>query len=258
MFMNENSKMLCVIIPIYKQFLNEKEILSVNSYVEYFKNIDIFFVCPQSLDINDYKTKYESINYVRFDDCFFQSNKSYNNLMLSEKFYEEFHNYVYMLIAQTDAIIFNQDINITEFINSDYDYIGAPWYYSPFSTKDGIIKYLIKKLIIHDSLKMSCGNGGFSLRKISSMIELLRMTSIYRKILWHYNEDIFFSYVGRKRGYKIAPCDIAEKFALEQNMKERISLCKFPLALHAWEKEFTSYKELENFRDLAIQNKKDN
>lgn len=250
--MNKNNKQLCVIIPIYKQKLSNVETIAVNSYVDYFFDSDIYFVCPKSMQTEWYNKKFNSINYVRFEDCYFKSNKSYNVMMLNTDFYEKFTDYKYMLIAQTDAIIFDETKDINDFIKMDYDYIGAPWYTSPFCKKDGFFKYCIKRMVIHDSMEGKCGNGGFSLRKIASMIEMLENTKLYRKVLWHYNEDIFFSYIGYRKKYKIAPCKVAEKFALEQNMKERLSSGDFPLAVHAWEKIFDSYEELQVIKENAM------
>ncbi len=244
--MSKRDKTLCIIIPIYKERLKITEKKAIFTYIEYFLNIDIYFICSRKLETIWYEKQFSQIKFVPFDNYYFISNKSYNNLMLNTEFYKRFIDYKYMIIAQTDAMIVNPSIDINNFLQMDYDYMGAPWYYSPFSIKDGFLKYIVKRLIIHDSLKNKCGNGGFSLRKISTMIEILESTKIYRKLVWRFNEDIFFSYICYKKKYNIAPINIAEKFSLEQNMIQQLSNGNYPLAVHAWEKVFNSYEELKN------------
>ena len=70
--------------------------------------------------------------------------------MLSEDFYRTFTNYKFILIHQLDAYVFKDEL--IDWCNKDYDYIGAPWAYK---NKSGRIE-------------LRTGNGGFSLRKVSS------------------------------------------------------------------------------------------
>lgn len=242
-------KELVVIIPIYRDRLLENEIRAIDSYCRYFNSYDMVFICADNLDTADTQIRYPKINCVRFKNTFFKSNKTYNNLMLSEMFYRSFEEYKYLLIAQTDAIVFNSSIKIEDFLKLDLDYIGAPWFESPIKSQRDI-RYYIKRLIIHDSLEGKCGNGGFSLRKVSSCLNLLRKTKIFRLLLWHFNEDLFFSYVGWKKGMRIAEMNVGEKFCLEQQMKKKISEGIYPLALHAWEKEFDSHDELMDVKGI--------
>lgn len=242
-------KELVVVIPIYRESLLVNELKAIDSYCSYFNDYDLFFVCSQSLNVERTQKKYPQIQYKRFKDEYFVSNKSYNALMFDISFYESFAGYKYLLIAQTDAIIYNPHKKIEEFMQLDMDYIGAPWYVSPIQT-EGVFKYFIKRLIIHDSLALQCGNGGFSMRKTSFCIELLKQTRLYRKIVWHFNEDLFFSYVGKKRGFYIADIEIGKSFCLEQKMKEMLLTGEKPLALHAWEKEFETYADLEKINKV--------
>jgi hypothetical protein len=69
----------------------------------------------------------------------------YNNMLLSIPFWKQFHGEK-LLIYQEDSYIFNT--NISDFLK--YDYVGAPWVKDIFG-----------------------GNGGFSLRTKSIMIECL-------------------------------------------------------------------------------------
>ena len=61
------------------------------------------------------------------------------------------------LIVQTDAFIFNPDYK--EFFDAAVDYAGSPWFTNPINHSDNTIHV---------------GNGGYSLRKTSSCIKVLR------------------------------------------------------------------------------------
>jgi hypothetical protein len=65
-----------------------------------------------------------------------------------------------MLIYQLDAYVFKDELEY--WCNKDYDYIGAPWAYKNGSGK----------------IELRTGNGGFSLRKISSHINLFKKRKI--------------------------------------------------------------------------------
>jgi hypothetical protein len=89
----------------------------------------------------------------------------YNKLFFTDFFYENIHTEMF-LIFQTDTLISDvYNKNIYDFM--EYDYVGAPW-------KSGFV-----------------GNGGFSLRRKSKMIE---MKNIGKFDFDNGNgEDLFFS-----------------------------------------------------------------
>jgi hypothetical protein len=147
---------ICVVIPIYKQSLSDFEIKSVNQCINVLSNYTICFICPVHLDLTFYEEKFPQIkNYKFFKAYFFDTIFTYNKLMLSSNFYESFDNYSYIQIYQTDAWIFRDELQY--WCNLNYDYIGAPW----FKKND------------ENSRKFDgVGNGGFSLRKVSSFIKI--------------------------------------------------------------------------------------
>ena len=83
--------------------------------------------------------------------------------MISSKFYKSFKTYEFLLIYQTDAWVFRDDL--LEWCNKDYDYVGAPWFTGYDDTKG------IKKAF------NAVGNGGFCLRKTKSMLRVLNTFS---------------------------------------------------------------------------------
>ena len=128
----EKNKKICVVIPIYKIEINKNDRMSINSYYKYFDKYDLYFIASENLDCKQYINEFRNIIIKKFPNKYFKSAKTYNRLMLNYKFYSSFSEYEYMLIAQTDAIIVNPQINFEDFLTMDYDYYGAPWYKSVF------------------------------------------------------------------------------------------------------------------------------
>lgn len=233
------SKEVCVIIPIYNKIPTDSEDMSIKRNLLKLTGKDIFFAAPRSMDCRAYE-QYgelsENIRFVRFDDSYFKSNKTYSRLILSEEFYTPFIEYEYMLIAQTDTLILGRN-KLEDFICRGYDYWGAPWPEGPF-TKPYSLKDRIKLLFVTHPDKIQVGNGGFSLRKVKSTYELVKAKKLYIKVLWKFNEDMFFSLFAYKeyRGYTAAEACEAAEFALETNMREELVKGNIPYAVHAWEK----------------------
>lgn len=238
-----SKRKICIIIPIYNEYPSESEKKSILRNTTVLQQYDVYAVHPAGMNINEYKM-YRIYKYIPFKKKYFRSNKSYSRLLLSGSFYDCFNEYDYMLIAQTDTYILNSNYSLEYFINMSYDYYGAPWPCGPFATPYGIREH-IKSIFVHNSKQLLVGNGGFSLRKISSTKRLVKRHALYIKIFWRLNEDLFFSLHGMKhKGYSACPITIASQFALETNMDSEISKGNLPYAIHAWEKHLS--KKLQN------------
>lgn len=224
---------VCVVIPIYNEIPTAGEIKSITRNVSVLKKYDIFAVCPDSMDVKHY-AQFGFCDFIRFDDGFFVSNKTYSRLIMSENFYEKLMNYEYFLIAQTDTFIINTDYSLDYFVNMGYDYIGAPWPDGPFEKPYGIKDY-IKILLAPGSKNLKVGNGGFSLRNVKKSFEALKNSRLYIKCLWKFNEDLFFSLKLKNK----PDLEVASAFALETNMQVEIDKGNYPYALHAYEKHLT-------------------
>ena len=180
--------MVDIVIPIYKKDPTLDDTTAINQAFKLLKGYDITFVHPKSLDITNYK-KFDEATFKAFNDTYFESIYGYNQLMLNVEFYEAFSK-KYILIYQTDAFIFKDDLNY--WCEKDYDYIGAPWIRS--KEKLPLIKKIwdysiccIKSITNYHSsgktqknkslLYNQVGNGGFSLRKREKFIEVLKALS---------------------------------------------------------------------------------
>jgi hypothetical protein len=157
----------------------EDEWLSIRACQKYLNTFDCIIIAPQKLKGgNLHKKLKEQYRWVWFDDECFAGISAYNRLLLSSDFYSVFEAYSFMLIYQTDALIFNN--NIEQWLNKDYSYVGAPWLNTEEEQRK--TKQLFKGV----------GNGGFSLRKISHMIQILnspRKLYGFRHYVFNYHEQ---------------------------------------------------------------------
>lgn len=230
-------KDLCaVVIPRYKKDLDEYELISLQQCINVLNRYPIYYISPKSLF--DYYQKSNIKNVIYFDDNWFMTSRSYSSLLLTKEFYYEFSNYKYILIYQLDAFVFKDDLD--KYCNKGYDYIGAPmhsfYFYRAWS-------------LIRDSGYV--GNGGVSLRKISSFIRGLDyLDEVYERIGLEQDgylaEDSFFSFLGLSKKYSFDVPDIDEalEFAIEYDVNEafcRVKSGKMPFAVHGWSKN--QYKD---------------
>ena len=245
-----------VVIPIYKKELSKHEGISLRQCLRVLKQHDIALVCPSSLDLGAYKCVFEEFGVdcliEHFDDCSFISVASYNKLMLSSTFYAHFSQYEYMLVYQLDAFVFEDRLNL--WCSKGYDYVGAPWL-----NADG-------------SFCGVCGNGGFSLRRIKSFLNISpheklfsfkgliccywnrglihRIVYVLKGLLFgqntleffaennHVNEDLIYAGLKykNKQAFKIPLPEEAIDFSFESHPAYLYEMNgrKLPFGCHAW------------------------
>ena len=222
----DNQKKVAVVIPYYKEELNELEIIAFEQVKKILGNYPIYAVLPEKMQ----KSNTFTVEKIFFEDRYFESVKTYNKLMLSQEFYYKFREYKYILIYQLDAFVFED--RLMDFCEMDYDYIGAPWLQGQFYYLDS------KHIIWH------VGNGGFSLRKVKSCIKVLSDNQEFLND-FDKNEDFFFGiYSGVE--FKVAPLDVALDFSFECDVKEcfRLNNSRLPFGCHAWERyDFSFWKK---------------
>lgn len=209
-------------------------------------------VHPVSYSIDGIKQKYPQVMDVPMADGNFVSVSSYNEMMLTPDFYRQFQAYDFMLIYQLDAFVFRDELD--EWVAKDYDYIGAPWLPSDswWQRTVGEVILRIRKLtpakinptighIRHADRYLEVGNGGFSLRKISTMIRILSENSSLIAQLPKgsrgRNEDITISiFLGQLCHLKKPDWRTAAHFAFETNPNRcfRVTHRRLPFGCHAW------------------------
>lgn len=215
-----------IVIPIYKAKLSPTEVISLQQLNKILGKYPRVFVAPQSL-VFDFGSLGEGIGVERFDDMWFQSVTSYSCLMMQKDFYERFSAYEYMLLYQLDVFVFSD--RLKEFCDMGFDYIGAPiGRFAPF----------------WHAIGARVGNGGFSLRKIPSVLRLMKdFESIIGETPFTHAfiiaEDIFFAYCGIRDDIEFNVADIgtAFEFSVQENTRhiyKKIQMGWRPFGCHGW------------------------
>lgn len=137
--------------------------------------------------------------------------EKYNAILKSVDFWEQLSFHDKCLIIQDDGILVNAK-KLDTFM--EYDYVGAPWVDAPDNI---VIKNEVNKEMV--------GNGGFSLRSVSRMIEVCEKYKQEKKELFYHNineipEDVYFVKCLTRLGANIAPRSRAKHFAVEQVYEE--------------------------------------
>lgn len=248
----ERKKDVAVVIPIYKPSLSDAENLSYQYYCQFLSHFDTFAISPQSLRLPIPVQKRSFPN-----ECF-ANVQAYSQLLLSSEFYQSFSEYTYILIYQLDALVLKDELMY--WCKQDYDYLGAPWWHST-----------IAWLTHPEGQQHVVGNGGFSLRKVASHLEVLTAaakvashTNLSRQQVllrfaqailtgksrqqWlstlpqHYpfNEDGFWSFEASKyvKHWRVPSPDVGLRFAIETEPRRSFNTLNqtMPFGVHAWEK----------------------
>lgn len=225
--------MTCVVvIPIYKDVLTIGERASIRQTFRILGRHDIVFVTHRDCRLDEYREIVQgeqgTFRTEFFDKGYFDSTAHYSDLCFSEEFYLRFKQYEYMLICQTDAWVFRDELDY--WCSQGYDYIGAPIYFPYNKKKFTRIFYGI-------------GNGGFSLRRIEYCLNIIRADQhriflkpgILAKIYWYgflYNED-YTKNLFKRLG--LLPLFIAKAFGFRNSIVQfRKTGCEEDAILSFW------------------------
>jgi hypothetical protein len=160
-----------IVIPIYQKALSQNDLFSIKNAVSVLSRHDVYFVGPTHLIgfLHALTAQFERpVRVQTFADRFFGSIDGYNRLMLSSLFYEAFQDYQYILISQTDSLVFRDELDI--WAKKSYSYIGAPWF-------EGFTQPTMPLQLT------SVGNGGFSLRNVQDFLRVLNQPRIFKNVL---------------------------------------------------------------------------
>jgi uncharacterized protein DUF5672 len=248
-----------VLIPLYKPSMTLVEEYSFENTLSVLSEHDIYVVCPPEL--GSYlsvlkKDKSSLFNVEYLPAKFFASIEGYNSLLMSLGFYRRFERYEYILVVQTDVLVFGDQLD--QWCDRGFSYIGAPWFHG-LTRPTRSLSFL------------GVGNGGFSLRRVSDCIKVLsssdcrppingkvtlRIGEILRLIpvVLHclklsteipfvrldVNEDLFWGMVipGRCDDFVVPRPEEAVPFAFEAAPKYLFELNRgqLPFGCHAWER----------------------
>jgi hypothetical protein len=261
--MNKNGKTykVAIVVPIYRKFaeLSANEMSALRQIARVLYGREIFFIYPPSLDPAEYIRYLEPLTAraVKIPAKFFGNLERNNRLLVSHSFYRHFAAFDFMLLHHTDAYVFSDQLDY--WCSQDLDYIGAPWFEGK---KDPVMPLKF----------VGVGNGGFSLRRISSFLKVTEnrafilkyfvSTRIYAFLHGHHYKfvrkylgiDNLVAYLRTNIGYedefwglvvprffkwfRVAKPEDALKFSFEVMPEVLLKLNnnELPFGCHAWEK----------------------
>ncbi len=216
----------CIIIfPLYK-VPSKVELAFLENGIKLTKGFKQVIVAPEGLIVDKSFGLLEQLEVKRFAKHYFKGISGYNQLLLSKGFYAAFALFDYMLIHQSDVYLFKDELKL--WCEKGYDYIGAPWFRPDKLNRSGLfnfwqkLKLSFKKNKIYGDRYNKVGNGGLSLRKISTAIKVLEKAdaALLREYTTTpgaaFNEDIFWSLEAPQIvEFKIPDWQEAMQFAVE-------------------------------------------
>jgi hypothetical protein len=149
-----------VAVPAHKARPDADELTSLGQAVRVLARYSIHLVVPGTLDVSVYTERFPSLVVTRVPEHFFGSIDAHNRMLMSPEFYELFTDHEYVLVHHLDAFTFHDDLD--RWCERGYDYVGPPWF-------DGFDQ------AAPDAPLIGVGNGGFSLRKVSTFVHVTRL-----------------------------------------------------------------------------------
>jgi hypothetical protein len=247
-----------VVVPVYRLLTDPAEKLSLEQTLETLADYPVYLVGPTSLQayFDELRTSLNKrLQSITFEEQYFSSIDGYNDLLLSQKFYKAFDSFEYLLIVQTDALVFS---NALEFwCAKQYSYIGAPWF-------EGYTTPTFPLTLT------SVGNGGFSLRRVPDFLRVLSRPRVFKNVLMQswpgsvvsnvyrflkdyqsfvyrdthvnidVNEDLFWGLFvpARCSFFRVPPATEAVAFAFEAHpdFLYQLNQQTLPFGCHAWQR----------------------
>lgn len=222
-----------IVIPIHKTELTNNELFSIQHSLSTLSNWPSCFIVPESLPISGLHTHFRQTSVVRFPDSYFKSTEDYSRLLIQEHFYKKFLSFEFILILQPDAIIFRDELGY--WCEQPYDYIGAPWY-NGYEFSVNLDQFCGNRGRV---VRMHVGNGGLSLRRTQSCINLIKefpeSNQYFHKT--GSNEDFFFGLLGALSNNFEIPNEVtASRFSMEHQPEYyyNINGSQLPMGAHGW------------------------
>jgi hypothetical protein len=243
------NRKVVILVFAHKPTLQWYEAISLEQCFRVLGHHPIRLVCPTGLDVSAYRRITPVLEVDFLPSHRLASYRAFNRMKILPFFYERYAAYEFLLTYELE-----------EWCEQAWDYIGAPWFDGHNNAR-------------RDAAPIGVGNGGFSLRRISTMLRVMRSWKairptlnvysewrsctdrlprglwrllgnlIWRNCFHHYlnrfseNEDIFWSCAGdRIAGFRLAPYQVARHFSFEVNPERLFLECgnKLPFGCHKW------------------------
>lgn len=163
--------------------------------------------------------------------------KTYSQLLATKSVLYDYIDTEYFLVFQTDSIMFKKNAHfMNHFVTSNYDYIGAPWLvsgYVPTKERDFI------------------GNGGFSLRRTTKMLNIIENNKWDENNEWH--EDLFFTKKYSNIEIVKPDYEIAKQFCVDEIFSPITMACHKPWSHSHFPLLVQEYPECEMLKNLQYE-----
>ncbi|MCU0772562.1 MAG: hypothetical protein MUE94_12465 [Verrucomicrobia bacterium] len=223
---------VAVVIPTYRSDLKPLEVQAVRQAVTVLGAYDFWLAAPKGLNTDQWKEWLPRIQICEFDPYFFSTYRAYSHLCRTEQFYARLSAYDYMLIYQTDAYVFRDEL--LDWCSRGYDYVGAPNLNYEFRTHS---KKRWTQWWIWRPFLSKVGNGGFSLRKVETFRRASRWLRWTDPFLPDIPEDVFWCSVARHLyPMRIPGWREALQFAFDATPSDCLKAAegRLPFGCHAW------------------------
>lgn len=186
------------------------------------ESTDKIFIAPEGLPLDFYRDRFPKWQFHLFDAEHFESVQAYSWWMTQPELYRTFAHYDYMVMCQLDSILLR---DVQELPVADWDYLGATWEPAVRILKLG------QRAVVATSAprsegpwwvklmgrKVSVGNGGLSVRRVSAMIECSEalMMKFRDSLRTGLLEDLYFSALGPSVGLHVANKKLAGRVFAE-------------------------------------------
>ena len=191
-------------------------------------------VGPEGMDVSAYRSEVPGLHYQSFDSCFFRSERGYNALLCRAPFYDAFANYDFMLIYQLDCYVFEDALDV--WCGRGYDFVGAP--FLDFEWLKNSLRLLSRLPGLSLALG-KVGNGGFSLRRVSTFRRAARVFAPIAAVT-NCHEDLYWTSIVARLypGFRIPETREALSFAFERTPEKCLEITGgvMPFGCHAFEK----------------------
>jgi len=229
-----------VLLIVYRSSLSATEEIAVRQCRRVLGAHPLIVVAPEGLRL---PPLLRTLPAERFPTECFRDVRAYNELMLSPAFYHRFSGFGHLLIHQLDAFVFRDEL--LSWCNKGHDYIGAPWINMSFPRSpewEGLLHGLVPaSSFARWSGRLDVGNGGFSLRRVDTMLHILDHQKRLREVWGTRNEDGFWGIAARlalsESEYRTPDKEEAMAFATETQPADCYRRTgRLPFGCHAWNK----------------------
>lgn len=253
------SKQVAIVVPIYRTELDATEMVALRALERHLGQYDRFVVHPISLTP---PAALDGLTPMPLSPRRFRGIGAYSAMLMSPSFYRRFSDYRYILIYQTDCLVFRDAL--AGWCEAGFSYVGAPWLRKD---RDRKRRYYV-----------AVGNGGLSLRHVQDHLRVLQAPRLGlpprsdqscrffhswrqgKRLLAHWlrsrlsrrpaahtirrhfdqAEDMFWAYYAPllDQDYRIAPVEAALRFARERSAEGDFPKTRddLPFGAHGWHK----------------------